>query len=143
MAQTSGGALKTLVESILQPLMTPPATLVAYRKRAKAGVPRPYVTIQERIALTPDGLEDGGPGTVVETCQVDLFQDWKNLTTGAIAENYALLPALERGLHGARTAAIAGSTCYRVFVTNSVDIPEPEEENLVHAALTVELWRNF
>ena len=140
MAQTSGGALKTLVESILQPLV--PA-LVAYRKMAKSGVPRPYVVIQERIAFSPDQLEDGGPGIVVETAQVDLFQDWKNLTTGAIAENYALLPALERGLQGARTAQIAGRTCYRVHVVNSLDIPEPEEENLVRASLTVELWREF
>lgn len=140
MSQTSGAALKTLVESLLQPI---DSGIVAYRKVAKPKATRPYVTIQERIAFSPDELEDGGPGTVVETAQVDLWQDFKNLTTGQIAENYLLLPALERGLQGAKTAPVGGKTVYRVIVTNSLDIPEPEEENLIRNSLTVELWREF
>jgi len=139
MAATPEGALKAVVESLLQPLVP---GLIAYRKMAKPAVARPYVTIFS-LNLSPDELEDGGPGTCVDTCQVDLWEDWKNLETGAITENYLLLPALQRGLHGARPPLVAGRTGYRIFLVSSIPVPEPEEENLVHNALTVEIWREF
>lgn len=136
MAQTTAGSLKSLIEGL-------GLSLTAYRKQAPAGIGRPYVTIHDRIAFVPDGSEDGGPGTVRETCQIDLWQDWKNLATGAVAESYTLLPALERGLHGARTPQVGGRTVYRVYVSGSANVDEPEEENLIHAALTVEVLREF
>src|SRR3982074_3228636 len=109
MPLTSEGVLKTLVQSLLQPIVP---GLIAYRKRAPAGQARPYVTIQGRISVVPGPSEDGGSGTALELAQIDLWQDWKDLVTGAITENYPLLAALEHGLHGARTAPIGARTAY-------------------------------
>jgi len=120
--------------------------LAAYGDRPNKGTPRPYVTIEEEIALVPDPLEDGGPSTARETVQVDLWQDWRDLTTGAtsgnLKENYTLAPALKRGIHGQRFQLIGSSVVYMVLVRHSARFVE-EQENAVHHAITVEVFRQF
>lgn len=133
MSATTAGALKALIESL-------GLSLSAYRDQAPAGTTRPYVTIIEELAMTADPSEDGKAGTVVEMTQVDLWQDWHNQTTGAIAENYSLAPSLRRGIDGARLAVIGSSLVYTALVRHSLRLVEPDE-NLVHHALTVEVFR--
>lgn len=133
MAATTAGALKALIESL-------GLSLSAYRDEAPAGTARPYVTIIEEIALIADSSEDGKAGTAVETAQVDLWQNWHNPTTGAVAESYTLAPALKRGIDGARLALIGTSVAYTALVRHSLRMVEVDE-NLVHHALTVEVYR--
>lgn len=126
---------------------------MAYRDAPPAGKPKPYVVVHERIALVPDPLEDGGPGTAVESVQVELWQSWHYATAvpghaaGDIAEDYLLLPALEHGLHGRRTVAVGGvpgaaGTVYRVFVRNTTRLVD-QVEDLIRDAITVDVWRQF
>jgi hypothetical protein len=133
LSATTAGALKALIESL-------GLSLSAYRDEATAGTARPYVTILEELAMTADPSEDGKAGTVVEMIQIDLWQDWHNQTTGDIAENYTLAPALRRGIDGVRLALIGTSVTYIALVRHSLRMVEPDE-NLIHNALTVEVYR--
>lgn len=140
MAQTSGGALKVLIESL-------GLGLTANRDRPSQGAARPYVTIEEEIALVPDPLEDGGPSTAVETVQVDLWQDFRDLVTtsptyGNLKENYALAPSLKRGLHGARLQPLGTAIVYMALVRHTVRSLE-EADNVVHHAITLEVFRQL
>jgi hypothetical protein len=76
----------------------------------------------------------------VETVLVELWQDWHDPTTGSITEDYALAPALRRGMDGARLPLIGTSVPYTVLVRHSLRQLEIEE-NLVHHSLTVEVYR--
>lgn len=98
------------------------------------------MTIGEEISLAADPSEDGAAATVVETAQVDLWQNWHDPTTGAVAENYALAPALRRGIDGSRLAVIGTAIPYTALVRHTLRMLEVEE-NVVHHALTVEVWR--
>lgn len=133
MAATTAGALKALIESL-------GLGISAYRDEAPAGTTRPYVTIIEEIALVTDPSEDGVGATVVETCQIDLWQDWHNSTTGGVAESYTLAPALRRGIDGARLALIGSALTYQALVRHTLRQVEPVE-NVVHHAMTVEVFR--
>src|SRR5437660_11211431 len=108
MAATTSGALKARIESL-------GLGLAAYRDQAPAGTVRPYVTITEEVTLVADASEDGHADTVVETTQVDLWQDWHNLTTGAVAESYTLAAALRRGIDGSRLALIGAALSYQAL----------------------------
>jgi hypothetical protein len=135
--QTTAGALKALVESL-------GLGLAAYRDRATQGAKPPYVELTEEVALAPDVLETGG-GTVVETCQLDLYQPYRDKdpassTYGHLMENYALAPALKRGVHNARLVPVGGSLVYTVLWRHSMRLLE-EQENLVHHAVTLDVWR--
>lgn len=138
--------MKVLIESL-------GLGLAAYRggpSKKDPPVPRPYVTIDEEIALVPDPLEDGATGTGVETLQVNLWQDWRDLTVSAtegnLKENYALAPALKRGIHGQRLQSIGTfpnvAVVYMALVRHSIRILE-EDNNVVHHALTVEVFRQL
>lgn len=134
MAATTSGALKALIESL-------GLGISAYRDQAPAGTTRPYVEIIEEIALVADPSEDGVATTVVETVQVDVWQDWHDPTTGGVKESYTLAPAVRRGIDGARLPVIGtGIPPYTVLVRHSLRQIQPEE-NLVHTALTVEVFR--
>ena len=135
MPYTTAGALNVLINSLN-------LGVTAYRDRAPAGTALPYVTVTEGLDLTPDALEDGGVGTAVETCQVDLWQHWKDQVTGSVAENGLLAPALIRGLHGKRTQQIGSSTVYTVRVISAPRLLE-EENNVVHHPITVEINREI
>lgn len=133
MAATTAGALKAFIEGL-------GLSLSAYRDEAPAGTTRPYVTILEEFPLVADPSEDGVAATVVETAQVDLWQDWHDPTTGGRAESYTLAPALRRGLDGARIGVIGTALAYTALVRHVMRMVEPAE-NLVHHALTVEVHR--
>lgn len=140
MSVTTSNALKAYIEAL-------GLGLSAYRDQPPkaangADMPRPYVTIIEELALVADPSEDGKADTVVETVQVDLWQDWQNRTTGAttMTENYALAPALRRGIDGARLAVIGTSLVYTALVKHSLRQLEVAE-NLVHHSFTVEVFR--
>lgn len=147
MAASTGGALKALVEGL-------GLGLSAYRDMPPGNtdgsdLPRPYVTIIEGIHVLPDPMEDGTPTTAVETAQVDLWQDWRDInpasvTYGQLLESYTLAPALIKGLHLKRMASIGtpAQLVYIVRVTGSVRLLEMEE-NTVHHALTVEVNREL
>jgi hypothetical protein len=136
LSATTSGALKVLIESL-------GLGLSAYRDEAPAGTKRPYITILEEITLVPDQLEDGGVGNAGrETVQIDLWQNWHDPATGVVAENYGLAPALKRGIHGQRLQSIGSSIVYEALVRHSVRFLEPTE-NLVHHALTVEVFRQL
>ena len=133
MSATTAGGLKALIEGL-------GLSLAAYRDEAPAGTLRPYVTITEELVWVADTIEDGAAATGVETCQVDLWQDWHDQAAGKIAENYTLAPALKRGIDGARMVVIGTTLPYTALVRHSLRQLEPTE-NLVHHSLTVEVWR--
>lgn len=133
MAATTAGALKVLIESL-------GLNLAAYRDEAPAGTLRPFVTIMEEITLVPTASEDGLALTVVETAQVDLWQDWHDLTTGLRIESYTLAPALRRGIDGTRLALIGTALTYQALVRHVMRSVEPFE-NIVHHAMTIEVFR--
>lgn len=144
MAQTTAAALKVLIESL-------GLGLAAYGDRPTQNLPRPYVTIDEEIALAPDPLEDGSPSTAVETVQVNLWQDYRDRTVGSptegnLKENYTLAPALRRGLHGQRLQSIGTSpnvaVVYMALLRHSVRLVD-EARNIVHHALTVDVFRQL
>ena len=140
MAQTTGGALAVLIQGL-------GLGLAVGRDYPSQNASRPYVTITEEIALVPDPLEDAAPGTAVETVQVDLWQDYRDLkpnsaTYGNLRENYTLAPALRRGLHGVRLQSIGSAVVYMALVEHSVRLLE-EAENVVHHAFTVKVFRQI
>jgi len=135
LATTTSGALKALIESL-------GLGVAAYGDRAPQQTKRPYVVVIEEIALVPDPFEDGHATTGVETAQVDLYQDWRDLSSGKLLEDYTLAPRLKRGLHGARTALIGTAIVYVVRLVSSLRLLD-EAGNEVHHTLTVEVWREL
>jgi hypothetical protein len=118
--------------------------LSAYRDQPPEGTARPYVTITEEIASAYDGAEDGKSDTLVETCQVSLWEDWHNKTTGDIAESYTLSTTLKRGLDGSRLTQVGSligtSVVYMTRVSSSIRLLDPDP-NIVQHAITVEVHR--
>lgn len=102
------------------------------------------MTVTEEIATAFDGAEDGKSDTLVETCQVSLWQDWRNKITGDVAESYTLATALKRGLDGSRLTQVGSligtSVVYMTRVSGSVRLLDPEP-NIVQTAITVEVHR--
>lgn len=140
MAASTAGAIKALVEGA--GLGVP-----AYRDEAPAHSTLPYVTIIERIALIPDGIDgrfdrDSGPHTGRETVQVDLWEQWRNPSTGAVSESYTLSDALTRLLDGA-ALPVAPTLVWGVKFISSRRLPPELEANLVHTALTLEIVRDI
>ena len=144
MALTTGDALKVLIESL-------GLSLSAGRDHPTQRSKRPYVVITEESPLTPDPLEDGGPGTAVETVIVDLFQDYKDMTAGSptygkVKESYTLAAGLKRGLHGQRLQSIGtapnAAVVYMVLLRSSVRLLE-EDGNAVHHSLTLDVFRQL
>lgn len=137
MALTVSNGLKALVESL-------GTGLSAYRDQPPASTARPYVTITEEIATAYDGAEDGKSDTLVETCQVSLWQDWRNKVTGDVAESYTMATVLKRGLDGSRLTVVGSligtSVVYMTRVSGSVRLLEPDE-NIVQHAITVDVHR--
>lgn len=136
MAATTANALKSLIEGL-------GLGLSAYRDEAPEGTARPYVTVTEAIAVAPDPLEDAQASTVVETATVDLWQTWKDLTTGAVTESYTHAPALYRGIHGKRLNLIGTAITYVVLVSSGpLRLLQPDD-NVVHHVLTLDIHREI
>jgi hypothetical protein len=117
---------------------------------------RPYITIMDRQPLAPRGLEDGGPGEGIETCMIDVWQDWKSVSgSGPTVEDQTLVAKLEHNLQGGRPVDATGhpilvgavpggqGIVYRVRVVGSQQVSDPSVENLVHNAITVAVWRQL
>lgn len=134
-ATTTAKALKDLIETL-------GLGLTAYGDKPPQQAKRPYVVVLEEIALVPDALEDNKATTGVETVQVDLFQDWRDMASGKLLEDYTLKPRLLRGLHGARTASIGTQIVYVVRVSHSLRLVD-EPQNEVRHTITAEVWREL
>lgn len=133
MAVSASGALKAKIESL-------GLSISVYRDRAPETTALPYAVVNEGLATVPDKLEDGATSTGKETVSIDIFQMWKNLATGAFAENRGLSDAIVRGIHG-QTLPAAPTKAYACLVKNSRRLAPEEEENLTHSNITAVIWR--
>jgi hypothetical protein len=116
---------------------------------------RPYITITDATPLVPGRLEDGGPGTGVETVLIDVWQDWKSHNNaGALVEDETLPSFLVKKLHGGRPVDASGhpilatgvggtGIIYRVIVESVHRFLDQTVEDLVHNSLTVNVWRQL
>lgn len=105
---------------------------------------KPYITISEAIANTPDGDEDGGSaqgGTsyVVELAQVDLWDFWRETDGNGKKESRTLGPAIHRALAGALLDQ-SPTRVYGVTVRNHIRFEE-RDANIVHRAITLAIRR--
>lgn len=133
MSATSAGALKAFLE-------TQGLGLSFYRDGAPEGQAKPYGTVVEAIAITPDQSGDAGTNpTGRELAQVDLWQAWRDPTTKAIVESTTLPGAVFRALHGGRLST-APTRVYGMVVQSMVRQLE-RENNVVHTSITVEIRR--
>lgn len=135
MAISTAGAMKAQIEGL-------GLSLTVYRDRAPESTPLPYAVVNEAIAIVPDLLEDGAVSTGKETVSIDVFQQWKNPTTGAVTENRGLTDAIVRGIQGQPLQA-APTRAYAVMVKSSRRLPPEEEENLTHSNITAIVWRTL
>lgn len=140
MAASTAGALKALIEA-------GGFGISAYRDEAPGGTAPPYVTILERIALVPDGIDGrydraSGPHSGRETVQVDIWEQWRDPTTHALTESYTLSDALTRLLDGA-ALPVAPTHVWGVKFISGRRLPPEQEANLIHTALTLEIIRDI
>lgn len=138
MAASIAGALKALLESL-------GLGISVYRDAAPAGQPLPYATVRERISVTKSlsGRGDfGDPASkspVEEQVQVDVWQQWRNPATGALAETYTLARAVTSSLDGAVLPS-PPMQVHGVRLASAVRFVE-DDNNLVHDAITVVVHR--
>ncbi len=121
--------------------------MAAYRDEAPAGATLPYVTIFERLALVPNGVDgrfdrDSGPHVGNETVQVSLWEQWRSPETGALTESYTLSDALVRLLDGA-SLPVAPTHVWGVKFISGRRLPPELEANLVQTPLTLEVIRDI
>lgn len=140
MAASTSGALKALIEGA-------GLGIAAYRDEAPDATALPYVTIFERIALVPNGIDgrydrDSGPHTGNETVQVSLWEQWRDPTTRALSESYTLSDALVRLLDGA-ALPVAPRHVWGVKFLSSRRLPPELDANLVQTAMTIEVVRDI
>lgn len=140
MAASTTGALKAFLEA--QSL-----GISVYRDQAPAGTARPYLTVNEAVAITMDPLEDGAASTLIEEATVDIWMDWKNPTTGQLSESYTLPAAVIRAIHGARLASIGtpAQVVYGVMVRRAgpriVEMEENAGSGIVHYVVQLDIFR--
>lgn len=133
MTTTIANALKVFLESCR-------VGAAAYRDAAPFDEQRPFITITEAIAVTPDGRGDGGRGeTGIEMVQVDTWEDWKD-DDGVVVESDLSL-TVARALHGARLET-APTRVYGVSVVSRRRLLEPDT-NTVHNAITANVRRTL
>lgn len=136
MAATTAGAVKAYVETL-------GLGVSVYRDTAPKDATLPYVTVQERVSMTPDASGDNGAGaTAAEQIQVDVWQRWRNPSTNAVEESYTLADAVARGLHGASLPVVGDRHVYGARFDFAVRIVE-HDTNVVHDALTVTVRREL
>lgn len=136
MAASTAGALKAYLEGL-------GLGVSVFRDEAPAGQKLPYITVREEIANVPDRDGDYGDATVehttAETVQIDVWQTWRNPTTGAVVESYTLPKQVQRALRDARLDATPTRT-YGVVLTGTVRLLE-RADNVVHHASTAVVRR--
>lgn len=143
MAQTTAGAVLKLIQTL-------GTGLPVYIDAPPQKTPRPYITVSRGV-LAPGPLEDGGPGTAIEAIHVDVYQDWKK-ADNSMQWDSLVAAKLEHGLHGAGVLGAdrqlfnsPGGTgvLYRLKVVGSNRTQDQTVENMIHDALTVNMWRQF
>lgn len=134
MSATTGGALKVYLEGL-------GLGLPWFRDRAPKNQPYPFGTISEELSLTVVRRAE----TADELVQVDLWQLLRfpkgHLQAGKVAEDSALVRAVQTALRGAALLA-APTLTYQANLEGSVRLPEPDN-NLVHHAFTVRVHREL
>jgi hypothetical protein len=131
MAATTSGALKARLEALT-------LGVAVFRDKAPDGQAMPYITVSEGVSVVPDHNQFDN-STVTELAQVDVWQPWKNVSTGAVVESYTLPGQVLAGLSGVSLPA-APTHVYGVTVDSSVRILEADL-NVVHHAITVRIRR--
>lgn len=136
MAATTAGAVKALLEA--QGL-----GISVHRDQAPDNQTLPYVSVTESVSLTPDQGGDLGDTRatryVTELVQVDLWQHWRDPSSGAMSESYTLPSAIVAALQGA-SLPTAPTRVYGVTVDSVVRLLE-RDTNLTHHAITVRVRR--
>ena len=145
---TSAGALKQYIEGL-------GLGISVDRDRASVGAKLPYITVTEGLNTVFDGMEsidaESPYRTVVEMCQIDVWQGWRDPNTNDITESYTLVPSILRALHQARLPA-SPTVNYGVIVIGSRRMTEldttptlpdgsVQSTGLVHNAITVNIRR--
>lgn len=134
-ATNIANALKQFLEAPAQAL-----GVSAYRDTAPDDEQKPFVTIIEGIADTPDGLADGGAdSTTTEMVQVDVWEAWKDDDGNVIESDLAA--RITRAIQGAKIET-APMRVYGVLVVNRRRLLEPRA-NTVHHAITANLRRDL
>jgi len=153
MALTTSSALKQFIEqqglslSVYQD-QAPDGTLLITPNTA-AGLPSPYVTVDEALPVIPDQLEDGVATTVKEHVTVHVWMAWKNLLAPNTPrmEDPALAGKIAKALHGSRLLTSGSgappTTVYGVLVHSIGPRILERDENVVHVPIWVEVWRNL
>jgi hypothetical protein len=109
---------------------------------------RPYVTVEENIALTMDPREDGGPGTGAEATglelvQMDLWQTWRDDNDKRV-ESATLPDAITRAIDGTQLGqtgtGIPPKRVYGLLQQNRVRILD-REARIVHHVYTLAVHR--
>jgi hypothetical protein len=154
MAKTAAAALLKLIQT----LGTGTSVYLDQAPVSGDGTPkRPYITVSGQNPMTPGPggatLEDGGPGTVIESVHVDVWQDWKNDKMTAIVEDPSIPAKIAHGVHGAGALAADrvladgtpgnASVIYRFRLSSAVRMLDPSVENLIHNAMVFACWRQF
>lgn len=126
MSASVGGAVKAWLE-------TAGLGIAVYRRSAPEDASYPYVTVNERVAVTPEAHGDNGADAAVdETIQVNIWQRVED-------ESHTLFNAVYQRLHGSRLPA--GPThVYGVTVDFGSAVPDPDD-TVLHDQLTCSVRR--
>lgn len=107
----------------------------------------PYVTVEEMISLSKSfsgNGDHGDPDAAVvaeEQVQVNVWQQWKNPTSGALEESYTLTRNIISRLDGA-TLTTAPTHVSGMRLAHAVRLVE-EDNNVVHDAVTMRIARHL
>jgi|SRR5215472_1956782 len=99
---------------------------------------RPYVVALDEMSMVPDPWEDGKANTVVETVQLDLYQDWRDLDgrvtgrKGKLLVDWTLSPHL--------TAVLDGS---RLYLPGNPDVPGKVGQGIVYVVKVASIMRRI
>jgi hypothetical protein len=121
--------------------------LSVYQDQAPENLPKPYITVDEAVAIIPDKLEDGAASTVQEHVTVHLWMSWKNLTAvgNPRLEDPTLAGKIAKALQGSRLltsgTGAPPTTTYTVLVHSVGPRILERDANVVHVPLWCEVWR--
>lgn len=106
----------------------------------------PYATVVDASPVVAGGLEDGRQVSARETVFIDIWQHYRD-AGGNRGGSETLVPALLRGLSGARPRPLREGTRYQALIytivlRDSRRVPDPDR-NVIHDAITVEVVRQL
>lgn len=148
MSLTTSSALKAFLEA--QGL-----GISVYQDQVPPTTSRPYISVDEAVALSPDPTEDGALVSVVEEVAVNLWMDYKNVTGGTVngvaaggrLESPTLPGAVVKVLGSGIRLSTSPTLVYGVLVKRAGPrILEREENNgggIVHFVIQLDIFRNL